>query len=72
MYLLDAGGLSIPGNLVFPVDESTPVGTYKFTEIDVKNLKVEGSVDGINWNQVPGELFLPYWRPNHHRNVDLR
>ena len=57
MYFLDAAGLSIPGNLVFPVDASTLVGTYKFTEIDVKNLKVEGSVDGVNWNQVPSELF---------------
>ena len=37
MYLLDAAGLSIPGNLVFPVDENTLVGSYKFTEIDVKD-----------------------------------
>ena len=56
-FLLDAAGVSVPDNLVFLDEDETLVGTYKFSEVDVKNLKVDGRVDDVIWEQVPNELF---------------
>ena len=53
----DINGLDLATNLVFLDTNKTLVGNYSFAEVDIKNLQVNGLVDGVFWDAVDDEIF---------------
>ena len=52
-------GLSdLKADLLFLDDTKTAAGEYAFSEVEMKNLQVNGLVDGVNWSNLLGNRLL--------------